>query len=88
MNGKDRWPETITVLGVGVAVGAMLGLFFAPNSGKETRDYITDTAQEGADTVVARGQKFISQPQKTVIEAKEQVQDAADAGERVRPSQP
>ena len=38
-------------LGVGLLAGAVLGLLFAPQSGKETRKYIVDKAEEAGATV-------------------------------------
>jgi gas vesicle protein len=79
---RNRWPESISVFAVGVAVGAALGMLFAPRSGEETREHIADTARESLDGVVAQGQKWTRRAQRAASHAREQVEAAADAGER------
>jgi gas vesicle protein len=82
MYSRNRWPEAISVFAVGVAVGAAMGLLFAPRSGEETREYIADTAREGLDGAVAQGQKWTRRAQRAANHAREQVEAATDAGER------
>ena len=36
----------LVALGIGVAVGSILGVLFAPNKGTETRRKIADTSEE------------------------------------------
>jgi len=82
MYARNRWPEAISVFAVGVAVGAAMGLLFAPRSGEETREYIADTARESLDGAVAQGQKWTRRAQRAASYAREQVEAATDAGER------
>jgi gas vesicle protein len=82
MYSRNRWPETIGVLAVGIAIGTALGVLFAPRSGEETRDSIADTARSGVEGAVAQGQKFARRAQKAAGHAREQIEAATDAGER------
>jgi gas vesicle protein len=82
MYSRNRWPEAISVFTIGVAVGATLGLLFAPRSGDETREYLADTARETLDGAVAQGQKWTRRAQRAASHAREQVEAATDAGER------
>jgi gas vesicle protein len=82
MYSRNRWPEAISVFAVGVAVGAAMGLLFAPRSGEETREYIADTARESLDGAVAQGQKWTRRAQRAASHAREQIEAATDAGER------
>jgi gas vesicle protein len=82
MIGRNRLPETAGVFAVGIAVGAALGLLFAPRSGEETRDYIADTARESFEGAVSRGRKFARQARSGAAQAREQLEEAADAGAR------
>jgi gas vesicle protein len=82
MYRRNRWPEAISVFAVGIAVGAALGVLFAPGSGDETRDFLAESARDGLDGVVAKGRKLGRQAQRAVDDLKGQVADAADASER------
>jgi gas vesicle protein len=82
MYSRNRWAEAISVFAVGVAVGATVGLLFAPRSGEETRGYIADTARESLDGAVAQGQKWTRRAQRAASHAREQVEAATEAGER------
>jgi gas vesicle protein len=82
MYSRNRWPETIGVFAVGIAVGAALGILLAPRSGEETRDFIADTARSGVDGAVAQGQRWARRAQKAAGQAREQIEAATDAGQR------
>jgi gas vesicle protein len=82
MYSRNRWPETIGVFAVGIAVGTALGVLFAPRPGEETRDYIADTARSGVDGAVAQGQRWARRAQKAAGYVREQIEAATDAGER------
>ena len=66
----------------GAALGALAGIYFAPKSGKEMREDLSDQWNEGArrarkasDTVTRRAQEIAGQVQQSVS-------DLADAGVR------
>ena len=72
---------------VGLGIGALVGVLFAPKSGEETREYLTQKAEEGkvyaqrkarelrdrADDLVERGKQVASKQ-------KESISAAVDAG--------
>jgi gas vesicle protein len=82
MSVKNRLPETISIFAVGLAVGAALGVLFAPKSGEETREFIVGGAREGLDRATSKGKEWARTAQKTVDHVKERVREVADAGER------
>lgn len=45
----DNVGSKITYFLVGLGVGALVGILFAPKSGEETRDYLSKKADEGRD---------------------------------------
>jgi gas vesicle protein len=45
----DNVGSKITYFLVGLGVGALVGVLFAPKSGEETRDYLSKRADEGRD---------------------------------------
>jgi gas vesicle protein len=79
---KKGWSETVSVLAVGMGIGAALGILFAPRSGEETRDYLVGGAQDKLDEAVETGRKWARRAEQTVDDAKERVREAAQAGER------
>jgi gas vesicle protein len=57
---------------VGLGIGSLICVLFAPKSGKETRDYLTQKAKEGSDYVRRQAQ-----------EMKEQAEDLVERGTQV-----
>jgi gas vesicle protein len=77
----NRWSAFGAFL-CGAALGALAGIYFAPKSGKEMREDLSDQWNEGArrarkagDTVTRRAQEIAGQVQQSVS-------DLADAGAR------
>ena len=73
----------------GMGIGAVLALLFAPKSGQETRDFLTQKAGEGRDYVSARGRDLRKQAEEVVDKAKdvvskqkEQLSAALEAGKQ------
>ena len=57
----------------GLGMGAVLALLFAPRSGKETRDYIAEKAEEGRDYVKAKTEDLRRQAEGAVEKGKDLV---------------
>ncbi len=71
----------------GLGIGAILALLFAPKSGKETRDYLTQKAAEGKDYMTAKGRELREQAEELMDKGKnllskerERVAAAIEAG--------
>src|ERR1700740_1201971 len=45
----DNVGSKVTYFLVGLGIGALVGVLFAPKSGEETRDFLTKKADEGKD---------------------------------------
>jgi gas vesicle protein len=60
----------------GLGLGALVGVLYAPKSGRETRQSLMDAAEEGRDFVVTKGRQ-----------AREQVGQYSDRGKEVLASQ-
>jgi gas vesicle protein len=72
---------------VGLGIGALVGILFAPKSGEETREFLSSKADEGrdyaqkkarelrerADDVIQRGKEMVSKQ-------REAISSAVDAG--------
>jgi len=79
---QNKWSEKFTTFVVGVGVGALLALLFAPSSGEETRDYLTGTLKQGLDDAASTGKRWTRRAQETVDDVKANVAGAVEAGEK------
>ena len=70
----------------GLGFGALMGVLYAPRSGRETRDAIKNTAQEGSEYLKNRGREaretvsqWVDRGKDVVSQKKEQINAAIDA---------
>jgi gas vesicle protein len=68
MSERDNTNSLVWFL-AGLGAGALIGVLYAPRSGRETRQALRDKAEEGRDYVITRGRA-----------AKEQAQQWAEKG--------
>jgi gas vesicle protein len=80
----------VTFFLVGLGIGALVGILFAPKSGEDTREYLMDKADEGreyaqrkarelrdrAEDLVERGKKVASNQKDSISAAVEAGRDA------------
>lgn len=78
---RKNWPEVTSAFAIGLGVGAVMGMMFAPQSGEETRALLREKAQDGMNEAVAQGKKVVRKAQAAADNAKEFVGDAVDAGQ-------
>ena len=62
----------------GIGIGGAVALLFAPKSGKETRKYLTDKAEDGKDYVVSKGREFRQQAEELVDRGREVITKQKD----------
>ena len=72
---------------VGLGIGALVGLLFAPKSGEETREYLTGKADEGreyaqrkASELRERAEDLIERSKEIMARQKDTITSAVDAG--------
>jgi Gas vesicle protein len=63
--------KVITALFAGLAIGAILGILFAPKSGKETRNDLMD-----------KGERFMEMGKESVSDVVEKTKDLAESGKK------
>jgi len=70
----------------GLGFGALMGVLYAPRSGRETREAIKNTAQEGTEYLKNRGREaretmnqWVDRGKEVVSQKKEQISAAIDA---------
>jgi gas vesicle protein len=78
---RKNWPEISSAFAIGLGVGAIVGMVWAPKSGEETRALLREKAQDGIDEVAAQGKKVARRAQRATDSAKEFVNEAIDAGQ-------
>src|SRR5216684_4592676 len=68
----DNVGSKISFFLVGLGIGALVGILFAPKSGEETREYLAQKADEGKEYA-----------QKKARELRERAEDLVDRGKQV-----
>lgn len=66
----------------GAALGALAGIYFAPKSGKEMREDLSDQWNEGARRARKASDRVTRRAQEIAGQVQESVSDLADAGAR------
>ncbi len=67
----------------GLGMGALLGILYAPKSGRETREGLANSAREGAEYLRNRTQQAAEQVGVLVDKGKEQVGEYVDRSREV-----
>ena len=72
---------------VGLGIGSLIGVLFAPKSGEETREYIAKKAREGNELARKKARELRNRVEETIERGKEmitqtegQIATAIDAG--------
>ena len=83
----DNVGSKVTYFIVGLGVGALLGVLFAPKAGEETRDFLTKKADEGkefaqrkARELRERADELIERGKEVATRQKDSVSAAVEAG--------
>jgi len=84
---SDSAGSKVSFFVVGLGIGALLGILFAPRSGEETRDYLTSKADEGRDyaqrkarELRERAEDLIERSKEIMSKQKDAIASAVDAG--------
>src|ERR1700688_1436221 len=72
---------------VGLGVGALVGILFAPKSGEETRDFLSKKADEGKDyaqkkarELRERADELVERGKEVAVRKKDSISAAVEAG--------
>src|ERR1700730_12992847 len=83
----DNVGSKVTYFLVGLGVGALVGVLFAPKSGEETRDYLSKKADEGKDyaqrkarELRERADELIERSKDVAVRKKDSLSAAVEAG--------
>jgi gas vesicle protein len=83
----DNVGSRVSFFLVGLGIGALVGILFAPKSGEETRDYLTSKADEGRDyaqkkarELRERAEDLLERSKEIMSRQKDAISTAVDAG--------
>jgi gas vesicle protein len=83
----DQVGSKVTYFLVGLGVGALVGVLFAPKSGEETREFLSKKADDGRDyaqrkarELRERADELIEQSKDVAARKKESISAAVEAG--------
>ena len=77
-----NWSGKFTTFAAGLGIGAVVGLLFAPASGKKTRHYITRTTKQGLNDATSAGKRWSRRAQETVDDVKTTIAGVVEAGQK------
>jgi gas vesicle protein len=83
----DSTGSRISYFLVGLGIGAVVGILFAPKSGEETREYLSKKAEEGKDyaqqkarELRERAEDLVERGKQVASKQKDSLSAAVDAG--------
>ena len=83
----DNTGSKISYFLVGIGIGALIGILFAPKSGEETRELLTQKAEEGkeyaqkrARELKERAEDLLERSKQVTGRQKDQIAAAVEAG--------
>jgi len=68
----------------GVVIGATVAVLYAPKSGKDTRQFISEKTQQGKEAVTETGKDVVEASKEMFDRGRKLVEDAADLFDRGR----
>ena len=84
---EDRGTNSIGWFVAGLGLGALIGVLYAPRSGRETREALRNSVDEGRDYLVSRGREardnmgqWVEKGKERVSREKDQISSAIEAG--------
>jgi gas vesicle protein len=84
---SDNVGSKVSFFLVGLGIGALVGILFAPKSGEETREYLTSKADEGRDyaqkkarELRERAEDLIERSKEIMARQKDSLSSAVEAG--------
>ena len=76
---EDNGGSKVSVFLVGLGIGALVGLLFAPKSGEDTREYLTGKADEGRDYAQRKARELRERAEDLLERSKEIMDRQKDA---------
>ncbi|MGA7915273.1 MAG: YtxH domain-containing protein [Candidatus Acidiferrales bacterium] len=77
--GENNAGSKVSFFLVGLGIGALVGILFAPKSGDETRDYLSGKADEGRDYAQKKARELRERAEDLIERSKEIMSRQKDA---------
>lgn len=81
---EDEGSNKLAWFITGAVIGAAAAVLYAPRSGKDTRQYISDKTQQSKDAVTGTGKDVVDASREMFDRGRKLVEDAADLFDRGR----
>lgn len=81
---QTDWSNRLAWFLTGAIIGATAAILYAPQSGKETRQYLNNKTQQGREAVTDTGKDIVEASKEMFDRGRQLVEDAADLFERGR----
>jgi gas vesicle protein len=75
----DNVGSKVSFFMVGLGIGALIGILFAPKSGEETREYLSSKAEEGREYAQRKAQELRDRAEDLLERSKEVMARQKDA---------
>ena len=76
---SDNVGSKVSIFLVGLGIGALVGILFAPKSGEETREYLADKADEGREYAQRKARELRERAEDLIERSKEIMSKQKDA---------
>jgi gas vesicle protein len=76
---EDNGGSKASIFLVGLGIGALIGVLFAPKSGEDTRDYLSGKADEGKDYAQRKARELRERAEDLLERSKEIMDRQKDA---------
>lgn len=83
-DGQDEGVSTIAWFLTGAVIGVTVAVLFAPKSGRDTRQFLSDKTQQGKEAVAQTSSDIIDAGRDVFERGRRLVEDAAELFERGR----
>jgi len=81
---QDQSASRVAWFVTGALIGATVAVLYAPKSGRDTRKYIADRAQQSKEAVESAGDNIVDTSKEMFDRGRKLVEDAAELFERGR----
>jgi gas vesicle protein len=85
----EKTDSKVSYFLLGLGIGSLLGILLAPKSGEETREYMSQTAEEGSEyarkkarQLRERAEDLVERGKEVLTEKTEQITAAVDVGRK------